>query len=95
MNHDDLPDYWRTLPRSGWADDAACIGMPTEHWTGSDTGDPSMAKLICSHCRVSDDCLAFTLHAEPNDINHRYGIFGGMTPDERHRFFGLLLESAA
>lgn len=36
------------------------------------------AKAICASCPVASQCLAFAI-----DDNIEFGIFGGMTPNER------------
>jgi WhiB family transcriptional regulator, redox-sensing transcriptional regulator len=42
-------------------------------------GDPAtQARQICAQCPVRDDCLAYAL-----DADERYGIWGGLDPDER------------
>jgi WhiB family redox-sensing transcriptional regulator len=42
-------------------------------------GDPATeARQICARCPVRDDCLAYAL-----DADERYGIWGGLDPDER------------
>ncbi|WP_043573896.1 WhiB family transcriptional regulator [Actinopolyspora erythraea] len=38
------------------------------------------AKAICAKCPVSSECLAY---AQRNGLD--FGIFGGMTPEERRR----------
>ncbi|WP_170837347.1 WhiB family transcriptional regulator [Actinopolyspora xinjiangensis] len=38
------------------------------------------AKTICAKCPVSSECLAY---AQRNGLD--FGIFGGMTPEERRR----------
>ncbi len=50
--------YW--VARDGWADDAACTGMPTRPWY---VYDPR-AREICEGCPVRLDCLTATLHRE-------------------------------
>jgi WhiB family redox-sensing transcriptional regulator len=41
---------------------------------------PHRALEICSRCPVRAECLDFALWAHTE-----YGVFGGMTPDERKR----------
>ena len=70
-----------------WLDDAACRGMDTEVFfpqVGNNFNSPAMrqlvdnAKNICAGCPVREPCVEYALNnREP------YGIFGGMTTDER------------
>lgn len=70
-----------------WLDDAACRGMDTEVFfpqVGNNFNSPAMnqlvdnAKQICAGCPVREPCVEYALNnREP------YGIFGGMTTDER------------
>ena len=42
------------------------------------------AKAICSLCRVRKECLEIALRLEGRlSRSGRYGIWGGLTPDER------------
>lgn len=79
--------YWQGLPRRGWTEHAACAGMKRRDFFGN---KHTWAKTVCAHCPVIDDCLAFTLRTEPEECRLRHGVFGGMTPLERHRFARLL-----
>ena len=90
MNHDDLPAYWSRLPRDGWLARAACAGKPRWWWFDECNSESEIAHRICSRCPVTDDCLAFAIRNEPEESRLRFGMFGGMTPVERHRFARLL-----
>lgn len=37
---------------------------------------------VCALCPVADECLAFAMKFETNDVR-RYGVWGGKTPRER------------
>jgi WhiB family redox-sensing transcriptional regulator len=71
-----------------WADDAACLGMPTEMFFVEGTQDDRssiqryrLAKAVCAHCPVMIECARYAL-ARPEV----YGVWGGMSPRERlHR----------
>lgn len=39
-----------------------------------------MAKAICAQCAVVEPCLQFAL-----ENNEKFGVFGGMTAEERRR----------
>ena len=86
-----LANYWADLPRRGWLAHAICPSFDWRLWFNDD--DPSMAKQICAHCPVSDDCLADALRKEPHLLKLRWGVFGGMSPEERHEFASLLTEA--
>ena len=93
MNHDDLPDYWKSLPHDGWLHEALCKGMPRKWWFSEAGAEGyAYAKSVCARCLVSDDCLAFGMKTEPAGLQYRHGIFGGMTPVERQAFADLLAE---
>lgn len=61
-----------------WIDQVACTPAD-EHIMFSELASKvARAKAICATCPVSQKCLAFALTE-----NIEFGIFGGMTPDER------------
>ena len=45
------------------------------------------AKAICKVCPVGQECLTFTLGYEQS--HERYGIYGGLTQEERNQLFGV------
>ena len=66
-----------------WTDEAACRGEDPELFfplgLGHEfSGQIRRAKAICGRCPVREDCLLTAL-GRPD----RYGIFGGLTEDER------------
>jgi WhiB family redox-sensing transcriptional regulator len=73
-----------------WEDLAACAGMDTEMFFSRDGGGNKgteerdkarTARETCRGCPVRLDCLE-------DSIEHgdQYGIFGGMTPQERNAY---------
>ena len=69
------------LPNAlSWADRAACRGYDLSLFFSEAALNVQEAKAICRGCPVVDECLAETLRAE---VTPRYGICGGLTPDER------------
>jgi hypothetical protein len=58
----------------------------SEEANGGARGGPGMAeaRAICARCPVTDLCLEGALEAE-GTTNHRFGMFGGMSPLERVR----------
>ena len=68
-----------------WRDDAACRDAdPDLFFPGGDVrsvlAQVKTAKLICRACPVRNTCLSWAL-----DSGQEYGIWGGMTEDERRR----------
>jgi WhiB family transcriptional regulator, redox-sensing transcriptional regulator len=66
-----------------WQAAANCKGTNPETFfpsQGERTGD---AKRICDRCTVSDECLADALEVEAAHPSHRYGVWGGLSPEER------------
>ena len=77
-----MPRIPFTAPTSDWFDDAACRGVDTDvFFPASATEEAaSEAKTICATCPVRETCLEFALENRPPE-----GIWGGLTPIERHR----------
>ena len=71
--------------RLHWRDDAACGDADPElFFPDGDTVSIRMqvkaAKAICRGCPVSATCLSWALAS-----GQEFGIWGGLTEDERHR----------
>jgi WhiB family transcriptional regulator, redox-sensing transcriptional regulator len=65
---------------AGWRELALCVQVDPELWF-PESGQPNgKAKLVCGWCDVQAECLAFPLRA-----NEQYGVWGGLSPDERRR----------
>ena len=63
-----------------WRELALCAQVDPELWF-PESGQPNgKAKLVCSWCDVQAECLAFALHA-----NEQFGVWGGLSPEERRR----------
>lgn len=72
-----------TVPTSdvpSWRESALCQQADPELWFPEPWEDNRAAKLICGWCPVRSECLAWAM-----DTNEPYGIYGGLTPNERHR----------
>ncbi|GGV80392.1 WhiB family transcriptional regulator [Streptomyces thermoviolaceus] len=70
-----------TPPNSlAWAARAACQGQPLELFFSDSERNIREATRICGRCPVRAECFAEGMHAEDAS---RYGIYGGLTPDER------------
>jgi len=75
-----------TLPSPlTWADRAACQGQDLDAFFTESAAGVAAAKQICRSCPVRQLCLAEALRAEDGS---RYGIYGGLTPDERTELAG-------
>lgn len=79
-------------PPGDWADQASCrdSGWP-DAWFPEKTGtvsaaSSSYAKSVCSGCPVRADCLEYALRHESGV--YRWGIYGGLSPRQRHRLAG-------
>ena len=62
-----------------WRAQAACQGLPTALFFSDDVTDEIRAKQVCAHCPACGPCLEYALAHAP------YGIWGGLSADERHR----------
>lgn len=60
-----------------WRKDAACRELPKDVFFALD-GDHREAKRVCSECPVRQDCLDFAI-----DSGSKFGVYGGLTPEER------------
>ena len=76
---------------TGWADDAACIDLPTDLFfqpDGSRIADDvyyGVPRRVCVGCPVRESCLDAAMVEESGGSDYRYGMRGGMTPRERAR----------
>ena len=77
-----MPRIPYTAPTGDWFDDAACHGADTDVFFPLSATDEAAAeaKAICATCPVREECLEFALETRPPE-----GIWGGLTPIERHR----------
>ncbi|WP_369377081.1 WhiB family transcriptional regulator [Streptomyces sp. cg36] len=74
--HTVIADY---LPTENPLAGAACVGEDTDLFFASAPRAVDAAKRICAHCPVRVACLR---QAMAN--GEMYGVFGGLTADERH-----------
>lgn len=73
-------------PENDWRPEAACRGLDPEFFFSSDEianrqerlEREAEAKAVCTRCIVRSDCLSYALEA-----GERYGIWGGLNPQER------------
>ena len=62
-----------------WYERASCAGMDTNIWFPRQN-EYALARRICKDCPVQRECLESTIWRD----NDNYGMFGGLTPLERH-----------
>jgi WhiB family redox-sensing transcriptional regulator len=67
-------------PAVVWAEDAACLGRDVNEFFTKNQHRVKEIKNLCARCTVRQKCLAEALRAEDTS---RYGIYGGLTPEER------------
>lgn len=74
-----------------WYDQARCRGMKSDIFfpetsVGISTSGIFLEAIkVCKHCPVKQECLAYVMEMETNDVR-RYGVWGGMTPREREYY---------
>lgn len=74
-----------TRSASNWRSAGACLSADPDLFfpistKGLGEKQVARAKMICSGCRVRQECLEF---AQAHDLTH--GIWGGTTPEDRQR----------
>jgi hypothetical protein len=71
-----------------------CAGENPSIWQPDeiDNGyDENLAKSICDECKLKTQCLATAMEKEGSaPAQRRAGVWGGMTPTERHRLYKRL-----
>lgn len=69
-----------------WRDDAACRDIDDPDIFFPPKGNTyRAARRVCLSCPVRLECAvyAFLAEADPDTSSRRYGMFGGLTPEER------------
>ena len=64
-----------------WTENAACRGMSQDVFYPEDGSRYPVARRVCADCPVRQQCLNEALEMET--YHARYGMFGGMSPNER------------
>ena len=83
-------EWWDSKPVPGWHNHAACRGMATQRFFGPNSQEH---QNVCVRCPVSDDCLVDVLRFERGDMRKRTGVYGGMLPWQRQKFWRVLTEA--
>lgn len=72
-------------------DYAACRNVDTDVFFPTPGQSYHAAKAVCDRCPVRSACLRRAMEAEALQVRQggrareaRHGMFGGLTPDERH-----------
>lgn len=78
-------------PREHWRSLAACRSADPDLFFPISSSGPSaaqvaQAKAVCAGCPVRRECLAFALRTQ-----QVYGIWGGLTEQERHPLTSAVL----
>ncbi len=66
-----------------WRDDALCVGLPSEVFFPETmtTNRFDAALKVCEKCKVQTQCLRLVIGLD--DVDDRWGVFGGTTPRQR------------
>ena len=67
-------------PPDFWQDRAACFGIDPDVFFPITEDQAESALAFCNVCRIREDCLAWALKN-----GERYGVWGGMTEQQRRR----------
>ena len=78
----------RVLPRLHpplWMEDAACGQIGPDLFFNPDSIKTHFteARLICQRCPVTAACIQWGLQVDRDGGGYRYGVYGGLTPDQR------------
>ena len=80
-----------------WTLEAKCRDKDPElFYPGVSSGQRARqreAKAVCEFCPVKAECLAYAMRIETTN-GHRYGVFGGTTPEDRMALHQAAKESS-
>jgi predicted RecB family nuclease len=68
---------------------AVCAGKPLDLFFSDEPSETLAAKALCAECPIRVQCAQWA------GLNAPYGVFGGMTPDERRILFGIDFDEMA
>jgi WhiB family redox-sensing transcriptional regulator len=63
-----------------WQEDAACYGIEPDVFFPTSEEEAGPALAYCSGCPIRETCLAWALKN-----GERYGVWGGLTEQQRRR----------
>jgi WhiB family redox-sensing transcriptional regulator len=67
-------------PPDMWQDQAACYGIDPDTFFPTSEEEAGPALAFCGACRIRQTCLAWALKN-----GERYGVWGGLTEQQRRR----------
>ena len=73
------------ISKHDWRKKAYCLGEPIKVFFPHESHDINKyeeAKSFCVKCSVKNECLDLVINQEDN--YDRWGVFGGLTPQERN-----------
>lgn len=73
------------LVRPEWHADALCAQADPDAWFPERGSSPRVAKMICRRCEVRPNCLDAALTYEHTHRTEIWGVWGGLTANERRR----------
>ena len=68
------------MARTDWQAEAVCRDLETDIFFPVSEADAGPAREVCATCPVAEACLEFAIETRQTN-----GVFGGLTPTERHR----------
>ena len=72
------------LAETEWQEHAICASIDPALWHPDKGGSPHQALKFCQECPVRKPCLDFAMEWEAReDVFFAYGIYGGMTANQR------------
>lgn len=79
-----------------WMLHAMCVSADPDVFFPERGVVPDEARRICAVCPVQQECLAFAMDAERGVLkSHRSGVWGGLSPAERHELERTAVPAAA
>lgn len=73
-------DSWQPPRKADWRDFALCAETDPESFFPEKGGSTRDAKRTCRSCEVRAECLEYAL-----ETDERFGIYGGLSPEQRRR----------
>lgn len=73
-----------SAPAQEWVRDAICPQTDPEAFYPERGNSTLDAKRVCAGCPVRAQCLDYAMTVE-RDAAYRFGVWGGLSPDERAR----------
>lgn len=73
-----------------WQDSSVCAQTDPDAFFIEKGGSYEPARQVCSRCVVKTNCLEKAMTDEGDlSADHRFGMFGGLTPKQRHALYKL------